>query len=354
MTAAPHRLAFLCGLASLLAASVWWGLHLLARYTGFPLFALDLAVAPIWAHSFLMLFTVFPTFFLGFLFTTYPRWMNGPLVPRCGYVERAAAAHGSDGLLADRRAQRASRRRCSPLPWRPPDSSSRWPPCCACCSMQSKSSRTRSSPAPRSRSASSAPPASATASWTAATSPALRGARGAVGVPAAGVLRRLPPHDPVLLAGRRAIGYVPWRPTWMLAAVVGLAWLRLLLGTAGALDACCSWTPRLFVLTALCAVRWTSLRARGNPLLWTLYAGYAWLPVAMLLQTARDARLRRERRVGARPRADPRARHGILRRHAHRHGDARHHGTLGPAARHGPHRVRLLPRPCRPQRSRAC
>ena len=50
MTAAPHRLAFLGGLANLLAASAWWGLHLLARYTGFPLFTLDLAVAPIWAH----------------------------------------------------------------------------------------------------------------------------------------------------------------------------------------------------------------------------------------------------------------------------------------------------------------
>jgi len=83
-------------------------------------------------------------------------------------------------------------------------------------------------------------------------------------------------------------GYVPWRSTWVLAAVVGLAWLRLLLGTAGALDALVVVDVALFVLTALCAVRWTSLRARGNPLLWTLYAGYAWLPLAMLLQTVRD------------------------------------------------------------------
>jgi uncharacterized protein involved in response to NO len=84
-------------------------------------------------------------------------------------------------------------------------------------------------------------------------------------------------------------GYVPWRPTWVLAAVAGLAWLRLLLGTAGALDALVPVDAALFILTAWCAVRWTSLRARGNPLLWTLHAGYAWLPVAMLLQTLRDA-----------------------------------------------------------------
>ena len=32
-------------------------------------------------------------------------------------------------------------------------------------------------------------------------------------------------------------GYVPWQPTWVLVAVVGLAYLRLLLGTAGALAA---------------------------------------------------------------------------------------------------------------------
>jgi uncharacterized protein involved in response to NO len=42
------------------------------------------------------------------------------------------------------------------------------------------------------------------------------------------------------------------------------------------------------MLTAWCALRWISPRARGNPLLWTLYAGFAWLPVALLLQTIRD------------------------------------------------------------------
>ena len=86
LTAAPHRLAFLCGFASLLLASAWWACHLLARYGLAPVAALDVQLAPIWAHSFLMLFTVFPTFFLGFLFTTYPRWMNGPLVSRRAYV----------------------------------------------------------------------------------------------------------------------------------------------------------------------------------------------------------------------------------------------------------------------------
>jgi uncharacterized protein involved in response to NO len=83
--------------------------------------------------------------------------------------------------------------------------------------------------------------------------------------------------------------YVAWRPTWVLVAVVGLAYARLLLGTAGALAALPFVDAALFVLTALCALRWTSARARDNPLLWSLYAGFAWLPLAMLLQCLRDA-----------------------------------------------------------------
>jgi uncharacterized protein involved in response to NO len=65
--------------------------------------------------------------------------------------------------------------------------------------------------------------------------------------------------------------------------------VRLLAGTAGMLSLLPVADAALFVLTALCAWRWTSLKARGNPLLWSLYAGYVWLPIAVLLQTVRDA-----------------------------------------------------------------
>jgi uncharacterized protein involved in response to NO len=84
-------------------------------------------------------------------------------------------------------------------------------------------------------------------------------------------------------------GYVPWRPTWVLVAVVTLAYVRLLLGTAGLLGLLPWADAALFALTALCALRWTTFRAKGNPLLWSLYAGFAWLPFAVLLQTVRDA-----------------------------------------------------------------
>lgn len=288
LTAAPHRLAFLCGLASLLAASGWWGLHLVARYTGFPLFALDLAVAPIWAHSFLMLFTVFPTFFLGFLFTTYPRWMNGPLVSRGAYVaapllltvatvgwlvgaHKGAALQVAAGVLAAAGLATALVALLRVLVDAEKIVSHAVVTCAAfgigvvCASGFSYGV------------------------WAGSDFVlhfVVRAALWGFLLPVFfAICHRMVPF----FSQGVVPGYVPWRPTWVLVAVVGLAWLRLLLGTAGSLQALPLVDAALFVLTALCALRWTSLRARGNALLWTLYAGLAWLPVAMLLQTLRDA-----------------------------------------------------------------
>ncbi len=287
VTAAPHRLAFLCGLASLLASSAWWGLHLLARYTGFPLFTLDLAVASIWAHSFLMLFTVLPTFFFGFLFTTYPRWMNGPLVPRWAYVgtpllltastacwlvglhtglelQLAAAACATVGLIVALVAFLRVLIDAQQVVSHAIVTSAAFAIGVVCAAGFGYGL------------------------WTASDFVlhfAVRAALWGFLLPVFfAVCHRMVPF----FSQGVVVGYVLWRPTWILAAVVGLAWLRLLLGTAGVLSALVMVDVALFVLTAWCAVRWTSLRAHGNPLLWTLYAGYAWLPLAMLLQTARD------------------------------------------------------------------
>ena len=287
LTAAPHRFAFLCGLASLLAASLWWGLHLVARYSGTPLFALDLAVAPIWAHSFLMLFTVLPTFFLGFLFTTYPRWMNGPLVPRRAYVaapllltagtacwlvgvhtalalQLVAAALVTAGLATALVALLRVLLDAQQVVPHAIVTSAAFAIGVVCAAGFGYGL------------------------WDGSDFVlhfAVRGALWGFLLPVFfAVCHRMIPF----FSQGVVVGYMPWRPTWLLVAVVGLAWLRLLLGTAGALDSLLVVDAALFVLTALAAVRWTSLRARGNPLLWTLYAGYAWLPVAMLLQSLRD------------------------------------------------------------------
>ena len=288
LTAAPHRLAFLCGFASLLLASAWWTCHLLARYGLAPAAALDMPLAPIWAHSFLMLFTVFPTFFLGFLFTTYPRWMNGPLVSRRAYVATPLLLTGATvAWLVGVHGRMAWQLSAVAL---------------ALAGLSVALIALLRVLVDAQQVVSHAIVTSASFAigvvslagfgygiWGAndfALHFAVRAALWGFLLPVFfAVCHRMVPF----FSQNVVPGYVAWRPGWMLGAVVGLAWLRLLLGTAGVLDALAVVDAALFVLTAACAARWTSLRARGNPLLWSLYAGFAWLPVAMLLQTIRDA-----------------------------------------------------------------
>ncbi len=288
VTAAPHRLLFLAGLTNLLLASAWWLAHLVARSAGWPLFALDLAVAPIWAHSFLMLFVTLPTFMFGFLFTTFPRWMNGPLVPRGAYVATAlllvaGAATWIAGVQASPHLQLVA----------------------VALTLAGLSvglvALLRVLVDSQQVVAHAVVVASGFAVgivaaagfgyglWAAndfALHFAVRAALWGFLLPVFfAVCHRMVPF----FSQGAVPGYVAWRPQWILVAVVSLAYLRLLLGTTGALESLAVVDLALTALAATCAVRWTSFRARGNPLLWTLYAGYAWLPIAFALQTARDA-----------------------------------------------------------------
>lgn len=84
-TAAPHRVMMFGGSLQLVLTLVYWLLELLARQRGTSL-SLASDAPPLWLHGYLMLFGLFPYFIFGFLMTTYPRWMNGPLVRRSRYV----------------------------------------------------------------------------------------------------------------------------------------------------------------------------------------------------------------------------------------------------------------------------
>jgi len=288
LTAAPHRLAFLCGFASLLLASAWWACHLLARYGLAPVAAVNMQLAPIWAHSFLMLFTVFPGFFLGFLYTTYPRWMNGPLVSRRasvatpllltgGTLAWLAGVHGGGAWQLSAVALALAGLTVALITLLR----------VLIDAQQVVSHAIVTSAAFAIGVVSLA--GFGYGLWSAndfALHFAVRAALWGFLLPVFfAVCHRMVPF----FSQNVVPGYVAWRPTWVLVAVVGLAWLRLLLGTAGVLDALAVVDAALFLLTAACAVRWTSFGARGNPLLWTLYAGFVWLPIAMLLQTIRDA-----------------------------------------------------------------
>lgn len=287
LLAAPHRSLFLAGLLSLLLASAWWGMHLVARYTGVPLFALVLQPAPLWAHAWLMLFAVFPTIFFGFLFTVFPRWMNGSPVKPLEYVTTAT-------LLAS-----------GTLLW-----------------------LVGTFTGPTLLLAGCVATGAGLLLGTVALLRVLLGAAQvvphavvvlialcvqvvALGGFTAGVLQRddfmlhfavrtslwgglLPVffavcHRMIPFFSQGVIkDYVAWRPTWILVSVVALCYARLAVGVIGWLNALPWIDAALVALTVTCAVRWTSLGARGNPLLWSLYAGFAWLPVAAVLQLARD------------------------------------------------------------------
>ena len=83
-SAAPHRMMFLAGAIQAVVVMGFWLAELLGRAGLWPVLAT--AIPATWAHIFLMLFGLFPFFIFGFLFTVYPRWMGGPVIPAARYV----------------------------------------------------------------------------------------------------------------------------------------------------------------------------------------------------------------------------------------------------------------------------
>ncbi|WP_127477139.1 NnrS family protein [Sulfurivermis fontis] len=83
-SAAPHRMMMFGGAVQLVAVLLYWSIELFGRYTG--VWPAPATLLPgIFAHAFLMIYTLFPFFIFGFLMTTYPRWMSGTAVPPSWY-----------------------------------------------------------------------------------------------------------------------------------------------------------------------------------------------------------------------------------------------------------------------------
>ncbi|UJP06217.1 MAG: NnrS family protein [Nitrosomonas sp.] len=85
LAAAPHRSLFLVGAVQGVLTVLWWIVDLAGRY-GIVGSATAWSIAPPWAHAFLMVYGFFPFFIFGFLFTTYPNWMNGDKVKPREYL----------------------------------------------------------------------------------------------------------------------------------------------------------------------------------------------------------------------------------------------------------------------------
>ncbi len=81
----PHRLFFSAGLVSIVLCMAWWVLYLWARIGGVFIFP-GSGIPHLWGHALLMIYTVFPFFFFGFLLTVFPRWQNTPPVAPRGVI----------------------------------------------------------------------------------------------------------------------------------------------------------------------------------------------------------------------------------------------------------------------------
>ncbi len=84
-TTAPHRMMFFGGVLQIILVLVFWCIELAGRYTSWWV-PLETTIPATSAHTFLMLYGLFPFFFFGFLMTTFPRWMGGKLVEKSNYI----------------------------------------------------------------------------------------------------------------------------------------------------------------------------------------------------------------------------------------------------------------------------
>ncbi|HET8940604.1 MAG TPA: NnrS family protein [Rudaea sp.] len=98
LAAAPHRPLFLAGTIAVLLGMAWWTLQLAATrfgWSGWP----QPPILPLWGHAMGLQYGLFPLFMFGFLMTTFPRWMSGPVVPPPRYIAVAGGVLGGYVLV---------------------------------------------------------------------------------------------------------------------------------------------------------------------------------------------------------------------------------------------------------------
>jgi uncharacterized protein involved in response to NO len=93
LAAAPHRPLFLAGAVAVLLTMTWWTLELASLRFGWARWPQP-TIPPVFGHAMLIQYGLFPLFMFGFLMTTFPRWMNGPLVPPKRFLPVAGGVLG--------------------------------------------------------------------------------------------------------------------------------------------------------------------------------------------------------------------------------------------------------------------
>lgn len=285
LPAAAHRMMFFAGMLSVAASGLWWLLELAGRTL--PALAPPAAVAPLWAHSWLMLFGLFGPFIMGFLFTTFPRWQSGPEVPRSAYVPifallAASLAAAIAGLLFSSMLFFIGVV-LGAFAW-----------------LAGWIALLRVMLAARNVIAHAVVAAIAVGLGTAAQFLFAVGVYAGDGVLMHMVLRvalwaaLLPVffavcHRMLPFFTQAAVpGYQVYRPLWWLVLATALFLSHQALALTSQYG--WLWIPDglLAALTLGVGLRWRPLASRGNPLLWTLYVAYFWLPAGLLLQLVAD------------------------------------------------------------------
>jgi uncharacterized protein involved in response to NO len=280
--AAPHRLMFFAGTTNVLLAMTWWAVWSIGvRWPG----AHTLGAPPVypgWLHAFVMQYQMLPSFFFGFLLTTFPKWTKQPELARIRYVPvgiamiagqllTLAGALGSHSAIVAGVALTVvgwtfALAALAPMLWREEGTTWHARSCVAALGLGYVGLLVFGAFI------------TGVASMTWVPVAIKIGTFGLLLPIYVTIAHRMFPF----FAGGVVTGYVPWRPLGLLAAFWSAALLRLALDVAQV--ASWLWLPdlALLVLTAYACWRWWP-RGPKPGLLSVLFIGLVWLPIAMAL-----------------------------------------------------------------------
>jgi len=285
LAAAPHRLMFFVGAVNVLLAMAWWACWLMDARWGL----LHLPAAPMfagWVHAIVMQYQLLPPFMFGFLLTVFPRWMGLPELTRWHYLPVGLGLLGGQvavitGMALGLDAWVQIGLFMSTAGW-----GYGWVQLLRLLLAERRSGRG---------------PTWHAWSCFAAMSFGLTGLlcvlaflhQGnaqwmfvAIKLGTFGLL--LPVYLTVahrmfpFFAGNVVKGYTPWRPLWLLAVMWPLLLVHLGLELAHAYGALWMVDAPFAVLSACVLYRWWP-RDAAPGLLWVLFIGFAWLPLAFAL-----------------------------------------------------------------------
>lgn len=283
--AAPHRMLFVAGMLAATTGGLWWAASLLGRL--WPVFMPPVKVAPIWVHAWFMVFGLLGPFIFGFLFTTFPRWQNGPEVRRALYLPVFVALALSTLLALAGAMSAPGAFRTGVLL-----SCGAWLVAWGVLlSVMLRAQVIVSHGVVAAAAvgvATSSQVAFAAGLWlddAAILHLALRAALWGGILPLVyAVCHRMIPF----FTQSAVPVYAMVRPLWWLVAVSLLFLAHLALSLAGAFDWLWAVDGPAAALTLYGGLCWRPLKSRKAPLLWTLYVAYFWLPLGLALQCAAD------------------------------------------------------------------